>query len=332
MDLDFMSTQMDTKERFGRPALELLGSGLGVDQILRIKISGGLFGKSGEILSVDRYLSFKANSKLSKLKKSKSVMYNEISSLEIDSSSDHTCWEFKTEKDNFYVTFTNHGGRNRLSAQDVFWYDVDAFPKRSSDFYELLGKILTGTILTNGNLGDPAYHRELLNKAVKEFEEAVALDSQKISATDGVRCAPWVVLQNAFAMFLAGVAVAGDRKQEAFLALFNDLNDIWARILERLLLELERQSKKSKLAGYRAESLGEQFDRLSSLWYFRRIIRLNFAEKQMNPDDILFWSIKLLQPRAMYDRRRDYYELLPKPKVELIEAHIQEIKEYQRKR
>lgn len=32
--LDVMSTQMDTRERFGRVALELLGSGISVDQIV----------------------------------------------------------------------------------------------------------------------------------------------------------------------------------------------------------------------------------------------------------------------------------------------------------
>ena len=330
MELDFASSQMDTKERFGRPALELLGSGLGVDQILRIKISGGMFGKSGEILAVDRYISFKANGKLSKLKKSKSVMYNEISKLGIDSRSDYCCWEFKTETDKFYVTFTNHGGRNKLKAQDVFWYDVDAFPRRSGDFYALLGRILKGTTLSSGGFGDPDFHRDLLNAALKEFEEAPVLDSDTIAGVNKIRCAPWVELQNAFAMLLAGVAVAGEKKPEKFLELFNDMNDMWVRILERLLIEVERQDKRNKLTGYSAESTGEQFDRLSSLWYFHRIIRLSFAEKHMNPDDILFWRVKLLQPRAMYNRQRNVHELLPKPNIELIKAQILEIKEYQR--
>ncbi|MCD4707239.1 MAG: hypothetical protein K8S62_05825 [Candidatus Sabulitectum sp.] len=328
IDLDVMSTQMDTRERFGRVALELLGSGIAVDQIVLMSLSGGLFGKKGEILATDRYLSFKADRKLSKLKKSSSVSYNEISSLEVDSRSDYSCWTFNTGTDKFHLTFTNHGGRNKLNARDVFWYDVDAFPDRSHNFYGVLSRILSDSILSTTGLGDPEYHRNLLNTALKEFEDARILDADGITGVNQARCAPWGVMQEAFAMLLAGAAVAGERKPEKFMVLFNDLNEIWARILERLLIELERQSKRSKLAGYAPESTGEQFDRLSSLWYFHRIIRLNFAEKQMNPDDILFWSVKILQPRAVYFRRDHPPELRPKPNYELIKSHILEIRKY----
>jgi|GEM_PF-2363204 len=325
IDAETALKQVDLRERFGGKALQLLGSGSSPAEILLMDLSKNLFGAGGELLTAERYHSFRADGKLSKIKKSSSISCSEISSLEVTSRSNYSRWKFSTDKDSFVISFTHYSGRNGLNASEIFWYDIREFPGRSALLYNLLEHVLKSSLLSAGGPGNPEYHRTLLNTALADFKAAPVLAADGMAGvTQSDPFKPWSDMQHAFAMFAAGAAISGGKMTDRFMKIFLEMDGIWADILERLLVELERQKQRGKMSVTAVESTSEQFDRLSSLWYLRRIARLNFAEKHMNPDDVLPWSIAILKPRALYTNRR--VPSITDPDTDLIVSHIAEIR------
>lgn len=323
IDLDTLDKQKDLATRHGGAVAALLGLNDGLDRQPLFEIERGLLGAAGEVLAGDRFLEFKSDKGFGKLKSSRSVSYSDITEVAFDGLASWHRWVFSGATGRFEIMFTYYGSHNGIGPGDHMWYDADTFPARSLAFWQAVGAILPRTGVAPARYSVSTVE-DSLEEAVSSFEQTSQLASDgfmQVSQNDSY--APWTALYNSFSWFVAGAASSSGEAEESWLRLFRKLDTQYARILTRFLSEIERQGGRLLEKETAILSLGDQFQRLSALWYLRQLLRLHLAEKHMQQDEIRHWTLKLLTPRARIYSNERKIQLPPR---ELFEEQISSLR------
>ncbi len=167
----------------------------------------------------------------------------------------------------------------------------------------------------------------LKTSAVKnQLEEAMAVFNREKTAEDiglklplaEVKYPGFHALQIAFSTLLAATTTATDSNRDAYLDIFKSMDRIYISILKKLMVDYNAKLGNFFTLEQKIYEADEKFQRLSSLWYLRQIMNLNFAEKHLPEDENLAWPLKVLKPRARTCRgsRATSVEIkLPEPEV-----------------
>jgi len=272
------------------------GLGVSLADLTLFSLDRGLFGSRGELMAEDRFITFRSDRGLRRLKDSKTIPYSAITSLEFDGAASWLRWTFRGAEAEFEIELENYTGRNGLGAGQILWYDIDSFPSRSLLFYRAAGTVLGGSGAVSA-FNHPAPVSRTLEEAVTSFEQSPSLVSESLSQPNPFHL--WTGVFTAFCSFLAGTTLSTGADADAWMEVFRSLDGFYARLLERFLREIDERSDAILSKESAINSLSDQFDRLTSLWYVRQIARLHFAEKHADPASIRPWSLSVLTPRAL---------------------------------
>lgn len=306
----------DSRERYSDKILKLIGDGSQKADILMLEFSKGLMGSSGKFVTPSAYFEFKANGKLSKLKNQKAFRCKETSELEINSGPGWSRWKYISDKSNFVIEFSNYAG-NRFTIQK------DYIEASAEILWNVLGKTLSGSVISANGLGDPGFHKKQLADSLKQFVEADVLVYDTVgSISQPNPYIHWSRVQAAMGMLVAGTAVSGESKVDEFRDIFKWLNSMWADLLNRFVQELERQGDHLKSSRRAVESTGDMFERFSAIWYLRTILLLCFGKKHTKDEDRIPWKVSLLMPRALDMAGRQLPELSPFPKLDAMRDEV----------
>jgi hypothetical protein len=298
IDLDSLEKQKELASKHGGAVADLLSLDGSLDRQLLFELDRGLLGAKGEVLTADRYVNFKSDKSFSKLKSLQSINFCDIVEVRFDGLASWNRWTFCGAPGKFELMLVYYGSHNGIGPGDHMWYDVDTFPERSGIFWRVLRAMLPRTGIGTGF--------DACSKVGSRLEEAVAaFEGSSQLAFDGLTqvtrndvYAPWTALYEAFSWFLAGAAACSEESSRSWIGLFRKLDGCYARILIRFQAEIERQGGRMLDRESAILSLGDQFMRLSSLWYLRQMLRLHLAEKHISQEEIRPWTLKLLTPRA----------------------------------
>lgn len=219
----------------------------------------------------------------------------------------------------FEIGLEFYGRVKGIYPRDIFWYEVDDFPKRSGEFYKLLAEVLPRTGLTSDLRASTVKHK--LEEAIDLFEGNRTLaDTDLKIAGENAKYPGFTALQYAFSNYLAGTAIATETTSDDYLDIFRSLDSIYVRILKKLMTEYNSKlgnifNREQKI--YEAD---EKFQRLSSLWYLRQMVNLHFASKYLPEEETKAWPMKVLKPRA----RTGYSNKIKTVTIKLPEPEIYE--------
>lgn len=274
----------------------MLGLPAGLDPGAFVTLDPGLFGTKGEVLTPEGHVSFKCDNGLKKLKKEVTTLYREVTSVEFDGTGPFFRWAFRGPDGGFDLELSNYEGRNGLGARQIFWYDIDEYPVRSGLFYRAAGQVVS-RCAARSLFDHPSPVSRRIAEAVAAFEASPWLVTESLSQPNPYIL--WAGLFDGFCSFLAGSTMACDADAQGWVELFLSLDGFYARILTRFLREIDERSGPSLSREPSILALSDQFDRLSALWYARRIARLHFAEGRLDVQRIREWNPSLLTPRAL---------------------------------
>ncbi|MDM7992243.1 MAG: hypothetical protein QUS11_02910 [Candidatus Fermentibacter sp.] len=261
-----------------------------------VTLDSGLFGTKGEVLTPEGHVSFKCDKGLKKTKKAVTTLYREVTSIEFDGTGPFFRWTFRGAGGGFDLELSNYEGRNGLGARQIFWYDIEDYPVRSGLFYRAAGQVVSRSA-ARSHFDHPSPVSRRIEEAVSSFEAGPGLVSESLSQPDPYFL--WAGVFDGFCSFLAGSTMACDSDASGWVDLFMSLDGFYARILTRFLKEIDERSGPSLSRESSILALSDQFDRLSALWYARRIARLHFAEGRVDSQRIREWNPSLLTPRAL---------------------------------
>lgn len=294
-----MKIDQDTRQRmttqasdFGGALTGLLPSAAPPGSCTLFEIRKGLLGSEGELLCPDRYIRFRSDRGLSRLKQSSEQPYGELTGLSMDGGSCWTRWRFEGPVSGFEIELEHYRGRNGLGPGQIIWYDIDEFPVRAGIFFDAASAVLSRspqcTLYDN-----PAAASRTLDEALRAFEDG-PLHTDSLSQPDPYHV--WTGMRQAFSAVLAGTMLSGDRDEAGWKEVFDRLDDCYAGVLSRFLPEMDAGSR--AIPGESAiHRLSDQFERLSSLWYTRQIARICFAGRRGL--EAREWSLSILTPRAL---------------------------------
>lgn len=256
-----------------------------------------MFGGSGEVFTFDRFISFKSNGSFSKLKKEKTINYSDIVEFEPFNGSTGLEWNFAGATGKFTIGLMFYDKVKGIAPQNIFWYDIKEFPARSAAFYKLLSEVIPETGLT-ANLKTSAVKNQLEEAMAVFNEEKTARDiGLKLPLAD-VKYPGFHALQIAFSTLLAATTIATDSTRDSYLAIFKSMDKIYINILKKLMVNYNAKLGNLFTREQKIYEADEKFQRLSSLWYLRQIMNLNFAEKYLPEDETPAWPLKVLKPGA----------------------------------
>lgn len=290
----------DAMEAMTGERLDAISSMLGLPAVLApgafVTLDSGLFGMNGEVLTPEGHVFFKCDKGLKKPKKAVTTLYREVTSIEFDGTGPFFRWTFKGPDGGFDLELANYDGRNGLGARQIFWYDIDGYPVRSGLFYRAAGQVVSRSG-ARSLFDHPSPVSRRIEEAVSAFETSPGLVSGSLSQPNPYFL--WSGVFDGFCSFLAGSTMACDADAPGWVDLFLSLDGFYARILTRFLKEIDERSGPSLSRESSILALSDQFDRLSALWYARRIARLHFAEGRLDAQRIREWNPSLLTPRAL---------------------------------
>lgn len=281
---------------FGGAVAVMPGLGVSLADLALFSLDRGLFGSKGELFASDRFITFRSDRGFGRLKDSKTIPYSGITSLEFDGAASWLRWTFGGADGKIEIELENYTGRNGLGSGQMVWYDIDSFPSRSLLFYRAAGMVTRGSGAVSA-FNHPAPVSRALEEAVSSFEHSPSLVSESLSQPNPYHL--WTGIFEAFCSFLAGTALSTGIDTAAWLELFRSLDGFYARILARFLTEIDERSGAILSKESAINSLSDQFDRLTALWYVRQIARLHFADRHADPASIRPWSLSVLTPRAL---------------------------------
>lgn len=296
IDIDTLEKQKDMAGRHGGAVMSLLGLGGTLEDLPLFVLDRGLLGGSGEVFGQDRHIVFKSDKGFSKLKDARTIEYGSITEVEHSGAASWQRWVFHSPSGSIELTLVCYGSHNGIGPGEHIWYDVDTFPSRSEAFVKTIGTILPRTPV-HTDFDSSSEIRSGIEEAVSGFESADSLSSDALSQPDPY--APWTAVHDSLCSFLGGAASSGVQGREYWLDLFLDLDGFYARIIRRFRAEIERLGGAGLFCRESAIlAMSDQFDRLSSIWYLRQMLRLHLAEGRLPEDRIRHWTLKLLKPRA----------------------------------
>jgi hypothetical protein len=292
-----MRIDQDTRDLLERHAAEFGGgvqglTGINLSSTTLFELKKSLFGGKGILFTRDALVEFGCDRGFSRLKDSKRQPWRELTSLETDGASTWTRWRFHGPVRDVELELEHYRGRNGLGAGQIFWYDPEEFPVRAALFYDTAAMILADSPMRSMYDGTAAAVRTL-DEAVSAFE-AGPLHSESVTLNNPF--AAWSGMRDAFAAVVAGTMLASDRDAQEWQRVLSSLDLYYARVLARFLREIEEKSS-SLMRESAILSLGDQFDRLTSLWYTRQIARLCFSARR--GWETLDWTMGLLAPRPL---------------------------------
>lgn len=292
-----MRIDQDTRDLLERQAAEFGGGvqgllGVSLSSIPLYELRKGLFGGKGTLFTRDALVEFGCDRGFSRLKETKRQPWGELASLETDGASTWTRWRFHGPVRDVELELEHYRGRNGLGAGQIFWYDPEEFPHRAALFYDTAAMILAESPMRSLYDGTAAAVRSL-DEAMSAFE-AGPLHSESVTQSNPF--AAWSGMRNAFSAVTAGTMLASDSDAEEWQRILSGLDSYYARVLSRFLKEIDDKSS-SLMRESAILSLGDQFDRLTSLWYTRQIARLCFSARR--GWETLDWTMGLLTPRPL---------------------------------
>jgi hypothetical protein len=296
IDQDTGSRMAATAAEHGESVAALTGLEGSLAEQPLFQIDRGLLGSKGEVFTRDRYLSFKSDKAFRKAREITTVDYSAIADVVFDGGASWLRWTFKGSGGGFEVELSNYSGRNGLSPSQIVWYDVDTYPARSALFFEVVKGIVSESALAMKFY--PSYISRQIEESVSAFEQSPTLVSDSLSQPNPFHL--WTGMFEAFSAFLAGTTQSTETTAPALLEIFRDLDGFYARIIERFMKEIAEKSGTLLFKESAINNLSDQFDRLTAIWYIRQIIRLNFADRHLDPSRICPWSLSILTPRALY--------------------------------
>lgn len=298
IDLDTLEKQKEIAAKSGGAVAALLGLDGSLEEQPLFVLERGLLGSGGEVLTSDRHIEFKSDRGFSKLKGSSSIKYSDVTRLTFDGLASWHRWTFDGPREKFEIALIYYGSRNGIGPGDHMWYDIDTFPARSAAFWHAAGTVLRGSGIPTGAAFTSTVERGL-DESVGMFEQSPQLAFDGLTQiTRNDVYAPWTALYDAFSQVVAGACASSEEQARDWLVLFRKLDGFYARILFRFMAEIERQGGRMLERETAILSLGDQFQRLASLWYLRQIVRVHLAEKHLSQDEIRPWTLKILTPRA----------------------------------
>lgn len=274
----------------------MLGLPAGLRPGAFITLDSGLFGTKGEVLTPEGHVSFKCDKGLKKTKKTVTTLYRDVTSVEFDGTGPFFRWTFKGPDGGFDLGLVNYEGRNGLGATQIFWYDIDEYPVRSGLFYRAAGQVVS-RCSARSDFDHPSPVSRRIEEAVSAFENSPRLVSGSLAQPNPYHL--WSGVFGGFCSFVAGSTLSSDADASGWVELFLSLDGFYARILTRFLREIDDQSGPSLSRESAILALGDQFDRLTAIWYARQIARLHFARTRLDGSEIREWDIRLLTPRAL---------------------------------
>lgn len=297
-DQDTLDKNASSIESYGEKVSSLLGLGEHPRNIPFAAIEKKMLGAKGELFLKDRYVGFRSNGGFNRLKERTDVPYSEVTGLRTNSSSHFIDWKFTGSAASFKVGLVFYGRVKGINPRDIFWYELEEFPRRSGAFYSLVSVILPQTGLASDL--KPAAVRRTLRDALEYFLGTRSIDDSGLKDAVGNSLYPeYSVMVEAFTRFLAGTAGASAESAGAFLDIFRDLDGIFADMVSHLR-ESMAGFNPGRFAGDRqVYDMGEKFERLSTIWYLRQIAALHFAGRHLGEEETKAWPIKILKPRAV---------------------------------
>lgn len=297
INLNTLSEMPIAVDSYGEKVSVLLNLGNHLREQPFALIKKKMFGGSGEIFTPDRYIKFKSNRGFSKLKKETSINYSDIVEFKPFNGSTGLEWSFVGATGKFSIGLMFYGMVKRIGPQNIFWYDIKEFPARSAAFYNLLSEVIPKTGLT----------ANFKTSAVKnQLEEAMAVFNAEKTADDiglklpfsDVKYPGFSALQIAFSTLLAATTIATDGTRDSYLDIFKSMDRIYINILKKLMVDYNAKLGNLFTREQKIYEADEKFQRLSSLWYLRQIMNMNFAAKYLPKDETSVWPMKVLKPRA----------------------------------
>jgi hypothetical protein len=295
IDHDTQNKMGEATAEHGESVATLTGIGRTLAEQPLFQIDRGLMGSKGEVFTRDRYISFKSDKAFRKAKEIRTVDYSGIADVAFDGAASWLRWTFAGSGGRFELELLNYTGRNGLGPSQIVWYDVDTYPARSALFFDVVKSVISESTLAMKF--HPSYMSRQIEESVSAFEQSPTLVSESLSQPNPFHL--WTAIYEAFSACLAGTTQSTDTNVQAMLEIFRDLDGFYARIIDRFMREIEEKSGTLLFKESAINNLSDQFDRLTAIWYVRQIIRLNFADRYLDPSQICPWSLSILTPRAL---------------------------------